>query len=642
MRRIPLALTAALCLLPALAAARVTALDIIAQEDFAGGASFGAAGSYTRIRAVAHGELDPADPANAVILDLDRAPRTAAGMVAYDADVFILRPKDPAKASGVMLYDVPNRGNKFALSWLDDAPDSGSANDPRTLQDAGNGFTFRRGYSMVWSGWQPEAAAPNSLSIRVPVALDHGKPITRRIRFEMVAGTRGPETVRSVALPYPVATPDTARLTVRARQADPETEVPRTGWAFDKAGAVHLLPEGTAFPPRQIFELTYEATAPTVDGIGMAAVRDVVAYLRRQPAVAGPVQHTLGFGVSLSGRFLRNFIELGMNRDEAGQRVFDGVLPHIGGAGKVFDNFEFAMPGRTATQHEDRFYPENWFPFADFAATDPMTGQTARLPRGDGSDPLILQTNTSTEYWQKGASLIHTDPADGADRALPPGSRAYLVAGTQHGGHAGSGTAPGPCANPRNPHSAGPALRALLVALEQWVVDGVKPPDSRVPRRADGTGVDPAAVHLPALPGVTWTPGANPIGPPVDWTNPPATVTRAYPALVSAIDADGNEVAGIRLPDIAVPLGTYTGTNVYRDYPTEMCDRDGTFIPFARDAAERARTGDPRPSLQERYGSREAYVARVRAAAQALVADRLLLAEDADAAVRAAAATDRF
>ena len=630
----------AACLAPAAVAARVTALDVVSQEDFAGGAAFGAAGPYVRVEAVAHGELDPADPANAVVVDLDRAPRNAAGRVEYDADVSILRPRDPAKGSGVMLYDVLNRGNKFALPWLDDAPDSaGPINDPRGAGDAGNGFTFRRGYTLVWSGWQPEVHGPGLMGVRVPVAQDHGQPIVRRIRVEVVAGTRGPEAVRSAALPYPAADPAAARLTVRAREADAPAEVPASGWSIE-GGALRLLPPGTAFAPRQLYELSYAATAPTVDGIGFAAVRDVVSHLRRDPAFG--VRHALGFGVSLSGRFLRNFVELGMNRDEGGARVFDGVLPHISGAGKVFGNFEFAMPGRTATQHEDRFYPENWFPFAAFAATDPMTGQAGRIPRGDGSDPLMLESNTSTEYWQKGASLIHTDPADGADRALPPGARAYLVAGTQHGGHAGTAATPGPCANPRNPHSAGPALRALVVALEQWVVDGTAPPASQVPLLADGSGVAAEAVRLPAVPGVTWAPGANAIGPAVDWVDPPATVTRRYPTLVAAVDADGNEVAGIRLPEIAVPLGTYAGVNVYRDYPTELCDRDGAFIPFARDAAERARAGDPRPSLQERYGTREAYVEQVRKAADALVAARLMLAEDADAAVRAAQAAGAF
>ena len=628
-------------LIPNMTQARITRLDIVSQQDFAGGAAFGDAGPFVRIKAIAHGELDPADPANAVIAGLDQAPRTSGGTVTYDTDVEIMRPKDPAKGSGTMLFDVPNRGNKYIFSWLNDAPGSALMNNPQAAADAGNAFTLRRGYTMVWAGWQPEVHGTDLMSIRVPVAAPGGHPIQQRIRFQFAAGTRGPESVTSVALPYPAATADGADLTVRTNATDPETPILPGRWQI-AGNAVRLLPEGTTFTPVRLYELRYQATAPTVDGIGFAAVRDVVAFLRRGDPTVGPVQHTLGFGVSLSGRFLRNFIELGMNRAEDGSKVFDGVLPHIAGAGKVFDNFAFAMPGRTATQHEDRFYPEIWFPFANFASTDPMTGQTARLLRNDASDPLVIESNTSTEYWQKGASLIHTDPQDGMDRGMPQTTRAFMVAGTQHGGHFGSTTSPGPCAVGRNPHSAGPALRALLTDLDDWVAEGRLPPDSLLPRRADGTGVDAKTIQMPAIPGIVWAPGANRIGPPVDWVNPPQDVIRAYPTMVSAVDADGNEKAGLRLPEISVPLGTYTGTNTYRDAPGELCDRDGSFVPFATNAADRIRLADPRPSLAERYGSKDQYVARVRQAAGALVAGRLMLQDDADKAVSAAQAVSEF
>jgi len=300
------------------------------------------------------------------------------------------------------------------------------------------------------------------------------------------------------------------------------------------------------------------------------------------------------------------------------------------------------MPGRTATQHEDRLYPENWFPFGNAVTTDPFSGRRGSLLQGRKTDPLMIEVNTSTEYWQKGASLVHTDPAGRQDAALPPGCRVYMVAGTQHGGGPGTDPSPGPCVNPRNPHSASPALRALLVALEAWVKDGVAPPDSRVPRIADGTLVDSAEVTMPAVPGFAAPPGANRIVAPVDWVDPPASVGNFYSARVCAVDADGNEIAGIRLPPIAVPLGTYTGWNVYRAQPCELCDRDGSLIPFARTGSEREAAGDPRPSLDERYRNRKAYVASVKAAAAALVAQRLLLQSDADAYVRAAESCDRF
>lgn len=634
MRRMLMAgVCAGLAALPGAAGARVTALQIHAEEPFAEGASFGDAGPYVRVRATVRGELDPAAPANAGIAGLATAARNAAGLVGYDADVFILRPADPARGAGILLYDVTNRGNKFLMTWINDAPDTPGntgANNPRTLVDAGNAFSFRRGYTMVWSGWQPEALADGLLTIRVPVMTDGGAPMVRRIRNEIQAGTRGPEKVETARLPYPAARTDNARLTVRARQDDPRQEIAPGAWEFTDANAIRLLPAGTLFQPRHIYDLWYDATAPRIVGIGFAATRDLVSYLRAEGSPTPGIRHTMAMGVSLSGRYLRHFLDLGMNRDEGGVRVFDGVLAHISGAGKVFANEPFAMPYRTATQHEDRAYPEVWFPHSAASAADPATGRTGSLLRGDASDPVLIETNTSTEYWQKGASLIHTDPNTGADAALPPGARAYLIAGTQHGGRAGTPGTPGACANPRNAHSSSPALRALLVALEGWVRDGTPPPASRVPRRGDESGVPAGSVRYPAIPGVAWPPGDNPVGALVDWTDPPSAPVRPLPTLVSAVDADGNEVAGIRLPAIAAPLGTLTGTNVYRDLPSELCDRDGTFAPFARTHAEREANGDPRPSLEERYGDRAAYVARVRQVADELVAARLLLPEDAE------------
>ncbi|MEO8715619.1 MAG: alpha/beta hydrolase domain-containing protein, partial [Acetobacteraceae bacterium] len=425
-------------------------------------------------------------------------------------------------------------------------------------------------------------------------------------------------------------------LTVRAREADARTDVPAGGWEFVDSRSIRLLPAGTDFKPRQIYDLWYDATNPTVDGIGFAATRDLVSFLRYDhPAAVGEMSHTMGFGISLSGRFLRDYLDLGMNKDEQGRRVFDGVFPHISGAGKVFGNQAFAMPFRTATQHEDRFYPENWMPFG-------YGGASGSLLKGDASDPVVIETNTSTEYWQKGASLVHADPATGADETLPANVRMFMFAGTQHGGHAGANSAAKACANARNPHSPDAAFRALLVDLEQWVVDGTPPPASRVPRAADGTGVAAASVRFPAIAEIVWPPGDNPIGPPVDWVTPTATVYHPYKTLVSALDADGNEVAGLRLPDIAAPAATFTGTNVYKDYPSELCDRDGTYVPFAATKAEREAAGDPRPSMQERYGTREVYVAKVREAADALVAARLLLPEDAANYVAAARSSGAF
>jgi Alpha/beta hydrolase domain len=638
----------------------IVEIEIAASESFAEGREFGDAGSYLRVRGVARGALDPAAPENQVIVDLEKAPRNARGMVEYDCDFFVLRPAEPERGSGVLVYDVTNRGRKVILGRLDEAPGDADANDPRTARDAGLAFTLRRGYSLVWSGW--DAGAPranNGMTARLPPALENGAPIVRRIRDEFHIGTRAPGNGDIVRLNYAAVSTDTrrARLTVRDRERDARTEIPAEAWEFVDQRSIRLLPAGTRFRPYKIYDCWYEARGATVSGVGFAAVRDFVAFLRytaadarRTPHPLGAatgrgaagVAHALAFGVSQSGRFLRHFLELGMNDDGSRRRVFDGVLTHVAGAGKLFANHPFAMPGRTATQHEDRLYPENWFPFGNSVTTDPFSGRRAAILEGRPTDPLMIEVNTATEYWQKGASLVHTDPTGRADAALPPQARAYLIAGTQHGGGPATDPSPGPCVNPRNPHSASPALRALFAALEEWVRDGTLPPPSRVPSIADGTAVEADRIAMPGVAGLALAPAANRIAAPVDWVDPPARLDDFYGTRVSAVDADGNEIAGIRLPQIAVPLGTYTGWNVYRAQPCELCDRDGSLLPFAGTPEERQSTGDPRPSLAERYGSRAAYVAQVKAAAEALVGERLLLPADAARYVKVAAECDRF
>jgi Alpha/beta hydrolase domain len=637
----------------------IVEIKVDAIESFAEGRTFGKAGSYLRIKGVAKGELDPAAPANAPIADLDKAPRNARGMVEYETDFFILRPAASRPAGGILVYDVTNRGRKVILGRLDEARADADTNDPKTARDVGLAFTLGRGFSLVWSGWDSGAPrANNGMSARLPPALENDAPMVRRIRDEFHIGTRAPGTGDVVRLSYPAVSTDRrrARLSVRDRESDQRTEIPPDGWEFIDNRSIRLLPAGSKFAPYKIYEIWYEATGSSVMGVGFAATRDLVAFLRYEradrrgtpnpmigdEATGSGIDHALAFGISQAGRFLRHFLELGMNDDGQGRRVFDGVMSHVAGAGKVFANHSFAMPGRTATQHEDRLYPENWFPFGHAPATDPFSGKTGSILQSRPTDPLIIEVNTATEYWQKGASLVHTDPTGRQDARLPANARVYMIAGTQHGGGPGTDPSPGPCVNPRNPHSASPALRALFVALEEWVTTGAAPPPSRVPSIAQGTAVAAETVKMPAVAGFAVAPGANPIGPPVDWVDPPARLDNFYGTLVSAVDADGNEVAGIRLPAIAVPLGTYTGWNVYRAQPGELADRDGSLIPFARTKGEREAAGDPRPSLEERYGGRDDYVAKIEAAAARLVAERLLLSADADAYVRAARECDRF
>src|SRR5438067_1297295 len=493
-------------------------INIAAVEPFAEGKTFGEAGAYVRVRGVAQGVLDPQAPENAGIVDLDKATPNKAGQVEYATDFFILRPAEPRRGSGILVYDVTNRGSKRILQLIDDVPanDPIAVNDPKTARDAPN-----------------------------------------------------------------------ARLAVRDRESDRRRDIPRAEWEFLDNRSIRLVPEGRAFEPFKIYELWYEATEPKMLGIGFASVRDLVSFLRYErvkKSVLGEgaeIRHAIGFGVSQSGRFLRHFLELGMNRDSAGRRVFDGVMSHVAGVGKVFANHCFGMPGRTATQHEDRVYPETWFPFGNAATTDPFSGKTGAILKGEPTDPLVIETNTATEYWQKGASLVHTDPSGAKDAELPANARVYLIAGTQHGGRPGADPRPGSCVNPRNPHSATPALRALFHALEEWVTKGAAPPPSLVPSLAAGTAVKAEAARMPRVKGFALAPGAHRITPPVNWTDPPEDgQARFYESFVSAVEADGNEIAGIRLPPIAAPLATYTGRNGNRAAPGELCDRDGSRRPF--------------------------------------------------------------
>ena len=635
------------------APAMLTELNVTAIEPFAAGTTFGATGAYERVRGTFKGALDPADSRNKVIVNIDKAPRNAAGRVEYDGEFFILRPADPARGSGKILYDVVNRGRKgMHTRFMDALPATlAETNNPVTPADAGNGLLLRRGYTLVWSSLDPDAPRSNNgMSMKTIIATNNGAAIERVIRDEIVADTRvrapaGKDAPKwkTLRLTHEAATLDQsrARLTQRRAEADPRVEIPAGGWKYVNAREIALLPEGTNPQPGTLYEIHYPAKNPKVLGAGFAAVRDLVSYLRNDRSASNPapgIKAALAYGSSWSGRFLRDFIHMGFNQDESARKVFDGVFSHIAGGGGVFLNYEFGQPVRTSTQHEDRAFPETQFPFSAARLSDPHSGGTDGLFRNDGFDPLLIETNTSTEYWQKGASLLATDPLGKRDIDLPANSRVYLVAGTQHGGTAAMRPTLGSCANLRNPHSPNPALRALLVALDEWVSEGRAPPASRVPRLTDGTLVTPAQLRFPAIPGMHKVAGMNEIRLLRDWIKPDVDTSRVYGARVPQVDADGNETSGIRLPDIAVPLATHTGWNLYKaPFPEgELCDRDGSWFPFAATRAEREARSDPRPSLEERYGSHAGYVRRVEEAAQKLVAERLLLQEDAERLVERA------
>lgn len=637
--------------------ARITRLDVqVVESPTFEGRSFGAVGTYEKLAGRAYGEVDPRDPGNAVITDIPRAPRNARGMVEYATDVWLVRPVDAEKGSRKVFFELNNRGSNLSFGQMLDATTGG--NDPKAAGDAGNGYLMRAGHTILQTGWDATAAPGDGrFTLTVPVARRaNGRSITGPSLEEFVIDTPSPAAQAITYAPVSLDEGD-AELTWRLRYDDPPQPVPAADWAFAADGKSVSLARGAALRVG-LYELAYEAKDPIVAGLGFAAIRDVGSFLRGADEdangtpnpLAGDIDRIYSFGVSQPARTMHDFVRLGFNADEDGERVFDGVLNWIGGATGIFMNHRFAQPFRTHRQHIGRWFPEYEFPFANQPVTDPYTGQTAgRLDRCRASDtcPKIFEVNSENEYWAKAMSVGHTDLL-GRDLPDAEGVRDYHMAALPHS--AGSGpTGPGICQQSRNPLVANTVLRGLLVALDEWVVDRREPPASRLPRRADGTMTRPLpqwAVGFPSLPGVIYN-GVAHTGDRFDYGPrfergildrfPPRLVDSPYPVYVPTTDRDGNGVAGVRVPDVAVPLATYTGWNLRRS--GDGCDAAGMVIPFARTREERERSGDPRPSMAERYPSQAAYVRAVSEAAEALVRDRFLLREDADAYVRRAEAT---
>ncbi len=650
----------------AVAEARITRIEITQTESPTfGGASFGEAGAYEKLMGRAFGEVDPRDPQNRVITDIDLAPRNARGMVEYDTGIIILRPVDPTKGNHHLFYELTNRGVILSLRAFNESPIAATTN-PVTA-DAGNGFLMRQGYTILFTGWDVSAVGP--FASNFPVAVQHnGSPVVGPAVEELIFDNPPAAQPTTAALSYPAASLDTtqATLTVRTRFDDPQTAIPATGWRFNDARTIQLLPEGTRFDPGRLYELAYQARDPQVSGLALAAVRDIPAFLHHARTddtgaanpLAGQIALIIAHGISQPARLLHDFVQLGFNRDERGHQVFDGILNYIAGASGGFFNQRFAQPFRTHRQHIGRWTPERVFPFANQFLFDPVTEQFGgRLVRCTltGTCPKIFEANSSNEYWVKGGSLLHTDTR-GHDLLLdPPGVRNYLFSGLPHSPAAG----PGICEQNRNPLSPSAGLRALLVDLDAWISHGTEPPRSRLPRRLDHTlvpSLPQSGVGFPNIPGVRYT-GAMTTGDLFDFgrrfddgivdlkthdgTIVSPVVGSPYPVFVPTTDADGNEVAGVRFPDVAVPLATYTGYGFRASgfAGPDLCDASGQAIPFPKTRADRAATGDPRPSLEERYPTHQGYIDQVRAAAEALARDHLLLQEDVDRFVQAAQAS---
>ena len=657
------ALTAAGALVTSPAAdARITKVQITTTESPTfGGYSWPGVGQYEKLVGKAFGEVDPTDSKNAVIVDIELA-RDPDGKVRYSFDFYILKPIDLSKGAHKVMYEPPNRGGKTwaSLGRVPGGNDPGSITDPTVLANA---FLMPRGYTMVWSGWDKSAGTSTAnfnLTVTLPIVKNPGGSTITGPAYEYIV-TSG----TSFTLSYPAATADKAKatLTHRVHLDDLPVVIPASQWEYTNASltAIRLPPTGTSFVANDIYEFSYTAKDPSVNGLGFAAIRDWNAWLRYEAAddfgtanpLAGDITRIYTEISSQPGRLLNDFRHLGFNQAENGKKVFDGLMQWIAAGDGINMNYRFSQPGRTERNRQDHLYVEGVFPFANVTTHDPITGKTdSRYARcaATGTCPLGVEIYSANEYWVKAASLLHTTPDGTVDLPDSPFTRNYLISSHQHG--TGNGASKGNCQQFLNPLNSAPVQRALFIALDEWS-NGTLPPPSRVPRLADGTLVAPlpqSGMGFPNIPGVTYTglkttrylldygphfyeTGIAAVNPPV--ITPPYQDNPAsgpiYPSFVPKTDSDGNDIAGVRLPDVTVPLATYTGWAL-RAGPqaNDGCEGSGQMIPFARTKAERMASGDPRPSVEERYPSFGQYSSAVIRAIDGLVRARLMLCEDAD------------
>jgi len=657
-RRRLVSIALALGLVGAAAEARVVRVTIDRRESVLAGKPFGLAGAYETLVGTVELALDPALRQNQAVVDLGLAPRNERGEVAFTADLFILKPVELRRGNGRVYYEVPNRGGKGILRRLQYA--EGSL-DPRQPADFGDGWLMEQGFSLAWMGWQwdvPER--PGLLRLRAPIATDGGRPIEGLVRSVVIVGEKKGEAPLADAshFAYPPVDPTgrDSRLYVRDHRLDPPRLLPRKSWRF--AGTSTVALDG-GFEPGRIYEVVYRSRDPRVAGCGFAATRDLISFFKNDTGPQNPlagVTLAVGHGISQSGRFLRHFLHQGFNEDEQGRRVFDGVFVEVAGAGRGSFNHRFAQASRDGHQHWNVHYPTDVFPFADRPGTDPESGETAGLldqALASGTAPKLFHVVTAYEYWNRAASLMHTDPTGTSDAALPDTSRTYFIASAQHGPGALPPTEGGTNGNdglyPTNPNDFRPAIRALVHALDGWVAQGDEPPPNRYPRIGDGTLAPPEGAGWPSLPGVRFPlvrnePARVDYGP--DWARgvialEPPRLGSVFPALVPAVDADGNDRAGIRLPEVAAPLASQTGWNWRHPRvgaPDALVAYRGSYLPFAWTKAEREANGDPRLSVEERYRGREDYLGRVALSAVALVRERFLLPQDVPFVLERAAA----
>jgi hypothetical protein len=634
--------------------ARVTRVEVTSRVPVLDGREFGAAGVYERIVGRVYFSLPIVNVHNRGIVDLANAVNLKAGEVEFSADFVALRPVDAHKGNGSMILEVPNRGRSRIVALVD-------GGDWNVEHDAGDAWLLRNGYTLVALGWQWDAAGADALRFFAPVAKDHGKTITGLLRGDVTLPKGADEIPLGHMIQgniggseYGVAAPEDARnaLTVRDSRTGERTTIARTQWQFAHTVNGGLEPSDRfihlngGFQPGKIYEYVYAVADPVVAGGGFAAVRDFASYAKHAADAIAPAERVYGEGISQNGRFLRDFLYEGFNADEQGGMALDGVLAHVAGAGRGSFNYRFAQPSRDAQPMSSVFFPTDIFPFTDLPEKDPLTGASGGLLDNATAQkvvPKIFFSNTSFEYWGRVAALIHTSADGKQDVAISPNVRIYHFTGLQHFSGPfppakGTGDLMGQ--EPQSPLPIKYFWRAMIRNMDAWVRNGTAPPASRYPRIDDGTLVPLEEYALPKIPHLNrpheateayrldYGPGWEQKG--VLSVQPPK-VGPAFPLLVPQVDADGNERDGVRMPEIAVPLATYTGWNL-RDAsigaPEQRVSFEASYVPFPKTAQERETTADPRRAIAERYANRFEYLTRYAAALDALLKENWILEED--------------
>ena len=641
--------------------ARVVRVEIASRSDVLGGQAFGDAGAYERITGRVYFSLPVANPHNLRIVDLSRAVNLKNGEVEFSSDFVAIRPKDVRKGNGSMLLEIPNRGHGRITGLVD-------GGDWDVAHDAGDAWLLRNSFTIVTLGWQWDASGEDALRLYAPIAKENGKTITGLLRGDLMPAKERSEIPLGHlilgnigGIEYPVAAPDDARnvLTVRDSRDAPRTIIPRSEWQFARTVNGKVTPSdrhihlNSGFHAGKIYEYVYVVTDPVVAGCGFAAIRDFASYAKHTAGAVTPAVRVYGEGISQNGRFLRDFLYQGFNADEEGRIALDGVLAHVAGAGRGSFNYRFAQPSRDAQPTSSVFFPTDIFPFTDQLEKDPLTGETAGLLDRAITEkvvPRIFFSNTSYEYWGRAAALIHTTADGKQDARILDNVRIYHFTGLQHF----SGPFPPEKGKddllgqqPQSPLPIKYFWRSMIANMDAWVRSNTLPPPSRYPKITDGTLVPLPEFAWPSLPGISRPHEANTayrldFG--LNWREgilsiQPPNVGQPFPVLVPQVDADGNERAGVRLPEITVPLATYTGWNLREPSigaPDQRLPFEGSYLSFPRTAIERQQTGDRRQSIAERYSGREDYLGRYANALDDLVKQRWILPEDRDAVMHRA------